>query len=118
MSIETSQKYTGETKTILEFAGELFQNTLVKVKKTDVPEVDGKRILEAGTFISKDGKIVDGTTVTDDKTFGIVYKDKDFTNSNGTETVAVTIFGFIKESILPKAPSAAVKTALKMVQFL
>lgn len=118
MSIVRSQSYMGENKTILQFAGELFQNTNIKVKKNDVPEIEGKRILKAGTLISKDGKIVDGTTVTNDKAFGLVYRDINFTYSNGTETVPVTIFGFIKESILPKAIPTEAKAVLKMIQFL
>ncbi|MCD3230831.1 MULTISPECIES: hypothetical protein [Clostridium] len=118
MSYETKQTYMGENKTILEFAGELFQNAMVKVKKTDIAEEKGKRILKAGTVISKDGKVVDGSTVTNDKAFGLVYRDADFTYSNGTETIPVTIFGFIKEKALPKTISEDVKKALKMIQFL
>lgn len=118
MSYETSQTYMGENKTILKFAGELFQNTIVKVAKTDVAEVDGKRILAAGTVISKDGKVVDGTVVTHDKAFGLVYKDVNFTYSSGTETVPVTIFGFIDESALPAEVAAEAKTAMKMLMFL
>ena len=36
----------------------------------------------------------------------------------GTEIIPVTIFGFVKESTLPVAPVAEVKTALKMIQFI
>ncbi|ENK0558491.1 hypothetical protein FDC49_10495 [Clostridium sporogenes] len=118
MSIERSQSYMGENKTILQFAGELFQNAMVKVKKADVKEADGKRILKSGTVISKDGKIVDGSTVTNDKAFGLVYRDVNLTYSHGTETVPVTIFGFIKESTLPEAVSPEAKTAMKMLMFL
>ncbi|ASN68281.1 hypothetical protein 10S11_19 [uncultured Caudovirales phage] len=118
MSIERKQTYVGENKTILQFAGELFQNMSVKVNKSDVPEVDGKRILKAGTVISKDGKIVDGTKVTNDKACGLVYRDIDFTYSNGTETIPVTIFGFIKESALPKAVSEESKAVMKMIMFM
>lgn len=113
MSYERQQSYMGENKTILQFAGELFQNVSVKVKKVDVPEVNGKRILKAGTILDKNGKKVnDGTA------FGLVYRDIDFTYSNGTENVPVTIFAFIKTSVLPEVPSDTAKTALKMVQFL
>jgi hypothetical protein len=118
MSIEKSNAYMGENKTILELAGELFQNINVKVSKADISSslVDGR--LKAGTILSKDGKVVDGTTITDDKAYGLVYSDINFTNSNGKETVPVTIFGFIKESTLPKAPSPAAKTAMKMLLFM
>lgn len=118
--IENTQTYMGENKTILQFAGELFQNAMVKINKSDVAlDVStGKRILKAGTVISKDGKIVDGTTVTNDKAFGLVYRDIDFTLSNGTETIPVTIFGFIKESTLPNTVPDAAKLAMKMLMFL
>ena len=118
MSYENKQTYMGENKTILEFAGELFQNAMVKVKKIDIAEAEGKRVLKAGTIISKDGKVVDGSTVTNDKAFGLVYRDVDFTYSNGTETIPVTIFGFVKEKALPKTVPEEAKTALKMIQFL
>ncbi|HAK42892.1 MAG TPA: hypothetical protein DCM59_09605 [Clostridium sp.] len=118
MSYENKQTYMGENKTILALAGDLFQNVNVKVLKSNVPEANGKRILKAGTFISKDGKIVDGTIVTDGKAFGLIYRDVNFTHSNGNETVPVLIFGFINSKTLPKQPSETVKTALKMVTFL
>ena len=111
--IETKQSYMGENKTILQFAGELFQNVSVKVKKTDVTEVAGKRVLRAGSIIDNTGKIVaDGTS------FGLVYRDVDFTLSNGNENIPVTIFGFVKTASLPTAPTDLVKTALNMIKFL
>lgn len=118
MSISTTQTIFGENKTILALAGELFQNVNVKVLKADVAEVDGKRILKAGTLLSKEGKIVDGTTITNDKAFGLVYREIDFTNSHGNENVPVTIFGFIKESILPVVIPSAAKSAMPMIKFL
>lgn len=116
--IETTKTYFGENKTILALAGELFQNTNVKVDADDVATVDGKKILKAGTVLAKDGKIVDGTTVTHDKAFGLVYRDVDFTLSNGIENVPVTIFGFVKESELPAVVHADAKAVMKMIQFL
>ncbi|MCB2300388.1 hypothetical protein [Clostridium tagluense] len=111
--IETKQSYVGENKTILQFAGESFQNVSIKIKKIDVAEVTGKRILKAGSIVDKAGKIVaDGTA------FGLVYRDVDFTLSNGTENIPVTIFGFIKTVALPTAPTELVKTALNMIKFL
>ena len=116
--IETKKSYMGENKTILKLAGELFQNVNIKVAKADVPAVDGKNFLAAGTLISKDGKIVDGTAITNDKAYGLVYADKDFTNSNGKETVSVLIFGFVNESVLPKVVPDAAKAVMKMIAFL
>ncbi|MCE4816595.1 hypothetical protein LV551_21025, partial [Clostridioides difficile] len=84
----------------------------------DVAIVDEKRILKAGTLISKDGKLVDGTTVTNDKAFGLVYRDIDFTYSNGNESIPVFIFGFIDEKTLPTAIPEEAKQAMKMIMFL
>jgi hypothetical protein len=118
--LETKQTYMGENKTILKLAGELFTCVNVKVLAADVAvDENGKKLLKAGTVISKDGKIVDGTTITNDKAFGLVYATKDFTNSNGNEIVSVLIFGFVDEAaILPTVVPAAAKTAMKMVTFL
>lgn len=119
MSIQKSNTYMGENKTILALAGELFQNINVKMKKTDLTaalNVNG--ILPAGTIVTRDGKYVDGVTITDDKAFGLVYEDVNFNGSTGTENIPVTIFGFIKESTLPKAPSTAAKSAMKMLFFM
>jgi monomeric isocitrate dehydrogenase len=117
--ITSQQNYSGQSKTILKY-GQNFQNVIVKVAKGDVlvDSSSGKRILKAGTVLSKDGKIVDGSTITNDKAFGLVYNDKDFTNSNGIETVAVTIFGFIDSKALPATVPDAAKTAMKMLYFL
>ncbi|MBU3131588.1 hypothetical protein KPL40_03915 [Clostridium gasigenes] len=111
--IETKQSYMGENKTILQFAGDLFQNALIKVKKTGVAEVAGKRILKAGTIVNKDGAKANDATA-----FGVVYRDVDFTLSNGTENIPVTIFGFIKASVLPEVVTAEAKAALNMIKFL
>jgi hypothetical protein len=117
--LETKQTYMGENKTILKLAGELFQNVNVKVLAADVAaDSNGKKLLKAGTVFTKNGKIVDGTTITNDQAFGLVYATKDFTHSNGNETVSVLIFGFVDESVLPAAVPAAAKTAMKMVSFL
>lgn len=113
---QSSTKILGEQKNILALAGELFQNTNIKVNKTDATLTEG--ILLAGTIVDKVGKKVDGTTVTNDKAFGVVYEDVDFTNSHGTEVVPVTIFGFVKESVLPEKPTGEVKAALPMIKFL
>lgn len=113
-----SETLTATNKTILALAGKLFQNTNIKVNKTDVSSKLDNGVLKAGTVLSKDGKYVDGTTITHDKAFGLLYKDVDFTNSTGKETVSVLIFGFVKESVLPEVVNASAKAAMKMIQFL
>lgn len=112
---QSSRTLMGEQKNILALAGQLFQNTNIKVLNTNATLTEG--ILPAGTIVDKTGKSVntalDGATA-----FGIVYEDVDFNNSKGTEIVPVTIFGFIKESALPEAPVTEAKAALKMIRFL
>jgi hypothetical protein len=113
---QSSRTLMGEQKNILALAGQLFQNTNIKVTKT-VTTLNAEGILPAGAIVDKTGKVVN-TAELGATAFGIVYEDVDFNNSKGTEVVPVTIFGFIKASELPEAPVAEVKTALKMIQFL
>lgn len=112
---QSSRTLMGEQKNILALAGQLFQNTNIKVTKTVATLTDG--ILPAGTIVDKTGKSVN-TAELGSTAFGIVYEDVDFNNSKGTEVVPVTIFGFIKTSVLPVAPVNEAKAALKMIQFL
>lgn len=117
MSLERKETIFGENKSILAMAGELFQNIPVKVKKSDVESILENGILKAGTPISADGKYVDGTTVTADKALGLVYRDINFTYSNGNESIPLTVFGFVKSTGLPTSVTNDVKTALKMILF-
>lgn len=118
MSIEKRKTLFGENKSILAMAGELFQNIPVKVKKSDVESILEDGILKAGTPFSADGKYVDGTTVTADKAAGLLYKDVNFTYSNGKESVSLTVFGFVKNEGLPASVTDSVKKALKMILFI
>lgn len=118
MSFEKTETYMGENKSILMFAGELFQNLSVKVAKADVKTYLTDNVLVAGTPISAEGKVVDGTTVTADKAIGLLYRDINFKYSNGNESVPVTIFGFVKASSISELVTDDVKTALKMIQIL
>jgi len=102
---------TGAQKNILAFHG-LYLNTNIKVNKSDAT-LDANEILPAGTIVDKAGK-----TAADATAFGVVYEDVDFKDSQGTEIVPVTIFGFVNVHELPVQPSAAVITALKMIQFI
>lgn len=112
---QSSRTLMGEQKNILALAGQLFQNTNIKVAKTVATLTDG--ILPAGTIVDKTGKSVN-TSALGSTAFGVVYEDVDFNNSKGTEVVPVTIFGFVKTSALPVAPVTEAKAALKMIQFL
>ncbi|MBY6918204.1 hypothetical protein FDG51_12435 [Clostridium botulinum] len=119
MSIEKKITYMGENKSILKLVGEMFQNVNIKVTKTDITAaLNDNEVLPAGTIIAQDGKFVDGTTITDDKAYGLVYRDVNFKHSNGNESIPVTIFGFVNEKALPKAPSSDAKSAMKMLLFI
>lgn len=118
MSYERTEKIMGENKSILLVAGMLFQNVSIKVSKTDIASYLEEGKLKAGTPLTKDGKVVDGTTVAASKVFGLLYRDFDFTYSNGNETVPVTVFGFVNSKVLPDKVTEDVKAALKMIQIL
>lgn len=119
MSYEKKETFMGENKSILMFAGELFQNMSVKMSKVNVAtHLTTEGVLKAGTPVSKDGKVVDGTITTADKAIGLTYRDVNFTYSNGNESVPVIIFGFVKASAISTLVTADVKTALKMIQIL
>lgn len=93
-----------------------YLNVNKKVNKTDVT-LNGDGILPAGTIVDINGKSVN-TTELGSTAFGVVYEDWDFNDSMGTEVIPITIFGFVNLAKLPAAPVDAVKTALKMIQFL
>lgn len=117
--IEKKVTHFGENKSILALVGEAFQNVNIKISKVDVAAaLDENEVLKAGTVVTKDGKFVDGSTVADAEAFGLVYRDINFKYSNGNESVPVTIFGFINEKNLPKAPSTDAKAAMKMLLFM
>jgi len=116
---EVKTTYMGENKTILKLAGELFQNVNIKATKTNITAaLNADGCLPAGTVVTKDGKYVDGTIITDDKAYGLVYREVCFKYSNGNESIPVLIFGFVNESTLPKVVSATAKTAMKMLSFM
>lgn len=106
---QSTKTILGEQKNILELAGQLFQNTNIKVAKESA--TDGKIL--AGTIVDATGAKANGATA-----FGVVYEDVDFTDSKGTEVVPVLIFGFVKSSVLPEVPTVEAKAALPMIKFL
>lgn len=77
-------------------------------KKDDeaATDVDGRKIVKAGTVYPANGATAKG----------IVWADYDVTN--GDVTGALIIHGFIKTAALPEAPADAAKTALPQVAFL
>ena len=111
----STRSISSKSDTILAYTN-TYLNVNRKVNKTDVTlNEDG--ILPAGTIVDINGKSVN-TTELGSTAFGVVYEDWDFNDSMGTEVIPITIFGFVNLAKLPAAPVDAVKTALKMIQFL
>lgn len=77
-------------------------------KKDDSASVtiDGKKILRAGTIYPSN----------DASAIGIVFNDYDVTD--GDVSGALLLFGFVKLSAIPTAPTTNAKTALNMIKFL
>lgn len=113
MSRQYSREIFGANENILAVPDN-FVNVPLKVNYDDVPvDSNGKKILKAGTIISKTGTIVnDGTA------YGLVYENVDFTTVVGNETVPVTIHGIINGAKLPTVPSAEALAAMKQITIL
>lgn len=91
--------------------GDHFVNVPIKVAaSTIVANSDGKKILAAGSIVNKIGVVVNDNTA-----YGFVYEDVDFTNSTGTETVPVTIHGFIDKTNIPTEPTAAALAVMPQI---
>ena len=114
---QSTRKILGEQKNILEIAGQLFQNIDIKVTKSIVNNELVGGVLRAGTIVDLTGKKAN-TAALASKAVGIVYHDVDFNDSKGTEVVPITVFGFIKKSVLPEVPVNEVLPVLKMIMFL
>lgn len=69
-------------------------------------DVDGRKIIKAGTLYPANGATVKG----------IVWADYDITK--GDVTGALIIHGFVKTGALPEAPSTEAKAALPMIAFM
>lgn len=104
MAVEfKSQDYT-TSKNIL-----LFPDHYVSVAHTfhtsDGTDVDGKKIVKAGTVYPAN----------DDTAQGVVWADYDVTN--GDVTGALIVHGFIKAAALPEPLTDEAKGVLSMIQF-
>lgn len=75
------------------------------VSDVGVAEIDGKKIVKAGTVLPSN----DATAK------GILYNDVDVTS--GPQPGALIVEGYILEARLPEAPSAEAKTALTKITF-
>lgn len=92
------------TKEILKY--DHFVSEAVVLTQSNATEVDGKKIVKAGTILPAN----DATAK------GIILYDVDVTNSD--ETGALVIHGFIDKTKIPTQPDAAAITALPMIKFI
>lgn len=113
MSKQYSREVFGANENILSIPDH-FINVPMKIKSENVTaDSSGKKILKAGTILSKEGKVVnDGTA------YGIVYIDMDLTHVGESETVPVTVHGFINGKKLPTQPSTEALAAMKQITIL
>lgn len=106
MSMRFSSTDYGSEKQILMFPNpyvaapqKFSQNSSLAVTE------NGRKIIKAGTIYPSN----------DASALGIVFNDLDVTE--GDQNGAIIVFGFVKTSALPVAPTAAAKTALNMIKF-
>lgn len=92
------------TKEILKY--DHFVSEAVVLTQSNATEVDGKKIVKAGTILP----------VNDATAKGVILYDVDVTN--GDETGALVIHGFIDKTKIPTQPDAAAITALPMIKFI
>ena len=116
MSKQSSYNITGTQINILHNTH--FVSVNLKLEKSGLTLKDG--ILKAGSIIKKDGATANSAEAAA-QAFGIVLKDIDFTNSHGTENVAVLIHGFVDTAAITKnsaEPVSEAKAALKQITFM
>lgn len=92
------------TKEVLKY--DHFVSEAVVLTQANAVTVDNKKIVKAGTILPAN----DATAK------GVVLYDVDVTD--GDETGALVIHGFIDKSKLPVTPDAAAITALPMIKFI
>ena len=106
MTVKLVKESYGNTKEILMFPDHYVAHahTFLKDDAAAV-EVDGKKIIKAGTLYPANDATVQG----------VVMSDVDVTN--GDQNGAIIVHGFIKQSAIPAAPTDEAKAALPMVKF-
>lgn len=124
---QSSYEVYGGQKKLRLIAGDHFISLPINVKKADVlAKLNSDEVLEAGTLLTNEGKLV---TTTESKTdaYGVVYQDISFKGSmsadgvanNATEIVPVLVHGVLYESEvkLDSTNGAVEKAALKQIIF-
>ena len=118
----------GATKKKLRLiAGDHYIALPMKIKKADVKaKLNADEVLEAGTLITKDGKIATTTSSTTN-VYGILYQDVSFKGSmsadgnpdNAYEVASIFLHGAVYESEvkLDTANAAVEKKALPLIIF-
>lgn len=92
------------TKEILKY--DHFVSEAVVLTQSNATEVNGKEIVKAGTILPAN----------DETAKGVILYDVDVTN--GDETGALVIHGFIDKTKIPTQADAAAITALPMIKFI
>lgn len=92
-------------------ASEKYVNFTTTVSNDDIVADElGRKIVPAGSILSKEGKVVnDGTAV------GILFAPIDVTE--GPQPGALMVEGYVLEDRLPVKPDETVKKALKEIKF-
>lgn len=106
MTVKFIQEDYGNTKEILMFPDHYVAHAHTFLKDdAAAATVDGKKIIKAGTiYPSNDAKAV-----------GVVLYDVDVTN--GDESGAIVVHGFVNAKKIPAQPAAAALAALNMIKF-
>lgn len=106
MTVKLTVQDYGNTKEILMFPDHYvaFAHTFLKDDAASTL-VDGKKIIKAGTIYPANNATAKG----------VVMYDVDVTN--GDQSGALIIHGFIKQSAIPTAPAATALAALPLIKF-
>lgn len=106
MTVKFVKEDYGNTKEILMFPDHYVAHAHTFLKNdAAAAQVDGKKIIKAGTIYPTNTAAA----------VGVVMYDVDVTN--GDETGALIVHGFVNASKLPAQPTAAALAALNLVKF-
>ena len=106
MTVKFVKEDYGNTKEILMFPDHYvaFAHTFLKDDAAAV-NVGGKKIIKAGTIYPANNATAEG----------VLLYDVDVTN--GDQTGALVIHGFIKQSAIPAAPAEEAQAVLPLIKF-
>lgn len=124
---QNSYEIGASQKKLRLIAGDHYIALPMKIKKADVKaKLNSDEVLEAGTLITKDGKVAT-TTASATDAYGILYQDVSFKGSmsadgvadNAYEVASIFLHGAVYESEvkLDTANAAVEKKALPLIIF-